>query len=124
MFMESNVNCFFLETKRYIPHPQSKTKDLEVNVIPQGDIMRLAANSELPGAEKFEIWIFDEVIPSVLNHGIYATDKVIDDILNDPDFGIKLLTKLKEECSTRMEAEKKVGNLQNENDLLVQKALQ
>lgn len=122
--MESNVNCFFLETKRYIPHPQSKTKDLEVNVIPQGDIMRLAANSELPGAEKFEIWIFDEVIPSVLNHGIYATDKVIDDILNGPDFGIKLLTKLKEECSTRMEAEKKVGNLQNENDLLVQKALQ
>lgn len=58
-------------TKRYIPHPQSKTKILEVNVIPQGDIMRLAANSELEGAEKFESWIFDEVIPSVLTNGGY-----------------------------------------------------
>lgn len=102
-------------TKRYIPHPQSKTKDLEVNVIPQGDIMRLAANSELPGAEKFESWIFDEVVPSVLNHGIYATDKVIDDILDNPDFGIQLLTKLKEERAARVEAEKKNAILMHVN---------
>lgn len=60
-------------TKRYIPHPQSKTKMLEVNVIPQGDIMRLAANSEIEGAEKFESWIFDEVIPSVLTNGGYIS---------------------------------------------------
>ena len=46
--------------KHHIPHPQSKTKSLEVNVIPEGDIYRLVANSELPSAEKFESWIFDE----------------------------------------------------------------
>lgn len=57
--------------KHDIPHPQSKTKTLEVNVIPKGDIVRLAANSELPTAEKFESWIFDEVIPSVLDNGGY-----------------------------------------------------
>lgn len=83
--------------KRHIPHPQSKTKTLEVNIIPQGDVVRLAVKSELPGAEKFESWVFDEVIPTILNHGIYATDKVIDKILENPDFGIGLLTKLKEE---------------------------
>lgn len=101
--------------KHDIPHPQSKSKTLRVNVIPQGDIMRLAANSELPGAEKFESWIFDEVIPSILNHGIYATDKVIDDILNNPDFGIELLTRLKEERSARIEAEKKNAILMHVN---------
>lgn len=57
--------------KHHIPHPQSKTKTLEVNVIPKGDVVRLAASSELPNAEKFESWIFDEVIPSVLDNGGY-----------------------------------------------------
>lgn len=101
--------------KHDIPHPQSKTKTLRVNVIPQGDVIRLAANSELPGADKFESWIFDEVIPAVLNHGIYATDKVIDDILDNPDFGIQLLTKLKEERAARIEAEKKNAILMHVN---------
>ena len=59
--------------KHDIPHPQSKTKTLAVNVIPKGDVVRLAANSELPTAEKFESWIFDEVIPSVLDNGGYIT---------------------------------------------------
>lgn len=57
--------------KHHIPHPQSATKTLEVNVIPQGDVIRLTAKSEVEGAEKFESWIFDEVIPSVLNNGGY-----------------------------------------------------
>lgn len=58
-----------------VPHPQSKTKTMEVNVIPHGDIIRLATSSELPGAEKFESWIFDEVIPSVLNYGSYSANE-------------------------------------------------
>lgn len=57
--------------KRDIPHPQSKTKSIEVNVIPEGDIYRLVANSELPNAEKFESWVFDEVIPSIRKNGGY-----------------------------------------------------
>lgn len=36
-----------------------------------------------------------EILKDIRKHGIYATDKVIDDILNNPDFGIELLTKLK-----------------------------
>lgn len=43
-----------------------------VNCIPEGDVIRLAANSKLPGAAKFESWIFDEVIPQVLRTGSYA----------------------------------------------------
>jgi prophage antirepressor-like protein len=40
--------------------------------IPETDVIRLAARSKLPAAEKFESWIFDEVIPSVLNTGTYT----------------------------------------------------
>lgn len=42
------------------------------NFIPEGDIYRLAAKSELPGADKFESWIFDEVLPAIRKTGTYA----------------------------------------------------
>jgi hypothetical protein len=43
-----------------------------MNVIPIGDIYRLAAKSELEGADEFECWIFDEVVPAVIQHGTYS----------------------------------------------------
>ena len=57
--------------KRGIPHPQSPDKTIEMNFIPEGDIYRLAAKSELPGADRFESWIFDEVLPSIRKNGGY-----------------------------------------------------
>lgn len=59
--------------KHRIPHPQSKTKTLEVNVIPEGDIYRLVASSELDSAKQFEGWIFDEVLPSIRKNGGYIS---------------------------------------------------
>lgn len=35
----------------------------EMVFVREGDIYRLAARSKLPGADEFERWIFDEVIP-------------------------------------------------------------
>lgn len=46
----------------------------EANFIPEGDIYRLAAKSELPGADRFESWIFDEVLPSIRKTGGYVND--------------------------------------------------
>lgn len=80
----------------------------DVKVIPEGDIYRLIVKSKLPSAERFESWVFDEVLPSIRKHGMYATDQVIDQILGDPDFGIKLLTELKTEREARKQAEKKI----------------
>jgi hypothetical protein len=42
-------------------------------VIPEGDVYRLAAKSELSGAEEFESWIFDEVLPNIRKTGSYST---------------------------------------------------
>ena len=55
-----------------VPHPQSKTKILEVNIIPEGDIYRLVSHSELPSAERFESWVFDEVLPQIRQTGGYV----------------------------------------------------
>ena len=40
-------------------------------VIPEGDIYRLIIKSQLPSADKFERWIFDEVIPQIRQTGGY-----------------------------------------------------
>ena len=83
--------------KHTIPHPQSKTKTLEVNVIPEGDIYRLVVHSELPDAEKFESWVFDEVLPTIRKHGAYMTPQKIEEVLLNPDTIIQLATNLKNE---------------------------
>lgn len=43
----------------------------EANFIPEGDIYRLTIGSELEGAQEFEHWIFDVVIPSIRKNGGY-----------------------------------------------------
>mgnify|MGYP004619170087 CR=1 FL=1 len=55
-------------TKRYTP---TAGGEQELSFITEGDIYRLAARSKLPGADAFERWIFDEVIPSVRKNGGY-----------------------------------------------------
>lgn len=72
-----------------------------LSFIPEGDIYRLAARSELPGAEKFESWIFDEVIPSIRKRGGYITPDTIENLISNPDTIIQLATALKEEQGKR-----------------------
>lgn len=43
----------------------------ETNCIPEGDMYRLITHSELPSAERFESWVFDEVLPSIRQSGYY-----------------------------------------------------
>lgn len=41
--------------------------------ITEGDLYRLIASSKLPSAQKFESWVFDEVLPSIRRQGGYMT---------------------------------------------------
>ena len=61
--------------------------------IPEGDVYRLITHSKLPAAEQFERWVFDDVLPSIRKHGLYAADE----LLANPDLFIKVLQDLKEE---------------------------
>lgn len=67
----------------------------EMLFITEGDVYRLASKSELPSAERFETWIFDEVLPSIRKHGGYLTPAKIEEVLSNPDTIIKLATELK-----------------------------
>nr|DAU18255.1 MAG TPA: repressor domain protein [Bacteriophage sp.] len=94
--------------KQGIPHPQSPDKKIEMSFIPEGDVYRLIIRSKLPSAEKFERWVFDEVLPTIHKHGAYMTEQTIEKVLTDPDFLIQLATQLKHEQEARRLAEKKI----------------
>lgn len=64
-------HCRYL-AKYDLPHPQSPEKTIKVGFIPEGDVYRLIVRSKLPSAEKFEKWLFDEVVPSIRKRGYYG----------------------------------------------------
>ena len=79
----------------------------EMAFINEGDVYRLITHSKLPAAEKFERWVFDEVLPTIRRHGAYMTDKALEEALTSPDFLIKLATQLKDERDKRIAVEAK-----------------
>lgn len=91
-----------------IPHPQSKTKKIKVNAVTEPGLYKLVFRSNKDEAEQFTDWIAEEVLPSIREHGVYATEKTIDRMINNPDFGIELLSQLKQE---RQEKQKLIGKI-------------
>lgn len=81
-------------------------------IIGEPGLYKLIMRSRKPEAKEFQRWVTHEVLPSIRKHGIYATETTIDQILADPDFGIRLLTDLKEERAKRIEAENHVKELE------------
>ena len=73
----------------------------EVIFITEGDLYRLITHSKLPSAQRFESWVFDDVLPSIRKNGLYATDELLD----NPDLLIEIATQLKTERQLRKDAE-------------------
>lgn len=97
-------------------------QQVEMNFIPEGDIYRLAARSELPGADSFERWIFDEVLPSIRKHGAYMPPDTIEKLISNPDTIIQLATALKEEQNKRKALETANSALTVETQIMKPKA--
>ena len=57
--------------KRRVPHPQNPEKQITMTFIPEGDLYRLIIRSRLPEAERFERWVFEEVLPVIRQYGAY-----------------------------------------------------
>lgn len=68
-----------------------------MTVINESGMYSLVLSSKLPTAKKFRRWVTSEVIPSIRKHGAYITPDTIDKMIATPEFGIKLLTALKDE---------------------------
>ena len=73
--------------KGVVKHDVFTNKGMQsLNIIPEGDIYRLIARSKLPGAEKFEEWVFDEVLPSIRQDGGYM-------VVNEEDTEAEILAR-------------------------------
>lgn len=81
-------------------------------IISEPGLYKLIMRSRKPEAKEFQRWVTHEVLPSIRNHGIYATETTIDQILANADFGIRLLTDLKKERAKRIEAENHIKELE------------
>lgn len=76
-----------------------------MTVITEFGLFDAVFGSQKEEAQAFKWWVCDEVLPSIRKNGMYATDKTIDEMLDDPDLMIKTLLKLKEEKAGRLIAE-------------------
>lgn len=64
-----------------------------LSAINESGLYSLILSSKLPQAKEFKRWVTSEVLPSVRKNGMFATDELLD----NPDFAIATLQKLKEE---------------------------
>lgn len=65
----------------------------DLTVINESGLYSLILGSKLPSARAFKHWVTSEVLPSIRKHGIYAKDELLD----NPDLMIAMLTELKAE---------------------------
>lgn len=101
------------------PHGREQT----TNCVSEAGLYSIILRSRKPEAKTFKRWITHDVIPSIRKHGIYATEEVLDKMIDSPEFGIKLLTSLKEEREKRKALENVVevqGNQLEEQKPLVE----
>ena len=97
------------------PIIDSLGREQQANFINEDGLYDVILDSRKPEAKNFRKWITSDVLPSIRKRGLYATEDTIDKILSDPDFGIKLLTELKEERQRRIDSERKNAILMHVN---------
>jgi prophage antirepressor-like protein len=90
------------------PVIDSLGREQQAKFVDEGNVYRLITHSKLPSAEKFESWVFDEVLPTIRKHGAYMTENTMEQVINDPDFGIMLLTQLKVERDKLKQKDKEI----------------
>lgn len=77
----------------------------QLTIINEAGLYTLILKSRKPEAKQFKRWVTHEVLPSIRRHGTYMTENTLEQAINNPDFMIGLLTKLKEEKLKRLAAE-------------------
>ena len=68
----------------------------EMYVINESGLYSLIISSKMPNAKKFKRWVTNEVLPSIRQHGVYATEDFITKSIEDPAWAISVLQQLQE----------------------------
>lgn len=83
--------------------------------LPEGDVYRLIVHSKLPSAERFEKWVFQEVLPMIRKHGAYLTQEKLWEAATSPEALMQL-------CAELLAEREKNNLLQKANGELREKA--
>ena len=87
-------------------------------VINDSGLYRLALKSKLESARRFKHWVTSEVLPSIRKHGLYA----IDDLIKNPELGMRAFKALMEEQQKNKVLEATVAEKQEKITELTPKA--
>jgi len=81
------------------------------------DAAKQSKNEEIrKKAKRFKRWVTEDVLPSIRKHGVYATDDVIENTLNNPDYIINVLTEYKKEKEQNLLLQQEIGELKPKAD--------
>ena len=81
--------------------PEAGRGGRPLSLVSEPGLYSLILRSRKPEAKAFKRWIIHEVVPSIRKRGLYATEAVMDRILDDLDLGISLLQQYKFEREQR-----------------------
>ena len=73
----------------------------EMIAVTESGLYSIILLSRKPEAKKFKRWVTHEVLPTIRKHGAYVTPAKLEELMNNPDSWIKVLTALKEERAAK-----------------------
>ena len=88
----------------------------ELTFIPEGDVYRLIVHSRLPGAERFEKWVFDEVLPMIRKTGGYMTASLLEQAAEKPEILLAFADQLLAEHEKNRQLSGEVERLRPKSD--------
>lgn len=85
----------------------------KINMIAEGDLYRLIIRSNLESAQRFEEWVFDEVLPNIRKNGVYVMPQIIEELQRNTAKNAELLRVITQEQKERYRLEEKTKNLED-----------
>ncbi len=107
-------------TKRYTLTNGGKQA---LSFIPEGDVYRLIVSSKLPAAEKFEHWIFEELLPSIRKYGAYITPEIRAKLSKNPRYIQELVDMLQREEERSEKLRAQMAEVLEKTDYLLEENL-
>ena len=86
----------------------------EKKFISEGDLYRLIVRSKLESAQRFESFVFDEVLPTIRKYGMYANAETLEKMICSPENVIQI-------CTMLVNEQKKNKKLEADNAKLAEK---
>lgn len=80
--------------------------------IPEGDVYRLITKSHLPSAQRFESWVFDEILPAIRKTGGYMSSDLLESVRNNPEILLEFAQRLLDENNRNRELQSQINDLQ------------